>query len=199
MNDLERRLRVEKYKENKEIEQAVEVIKKSAVDFACAVVFVALHDKYGFGRYRFKKMFDFYEALPENLTPKDLDGWKSELMQYGFNARLNEHIASRLQKPFGKRHNKLILELASKCMDACIVIIFITLMRLYNWRGKRIKDLQRYVNTNALAIGKNEVTIWEFMKCLNLQCGLNFDELDEWEKVRGEVYILLNPVYGKGE
>ena len=57
------------------------------------------------------------------------------------------------------------------------------------WGAKRLQDLQRYIHDNIDAVLKSQVPIWEFMKCLHVECGIDYPALTAYEKQFGPVDI----------
>lgn len=55
--------------------------------------------------------------------------------------------------------------------------------------AKRLQDLQQYIHDNIDAVLKSQVPIWEFMKCLHVECGIDYPALTAYEKQFGPVDI----------
>ena len=84
------------------------------------------------------------------------------------------------------------LKLIAKTRDmiaGVAIVIFWTLYTKYSWRDKRIKDLQSYYKDKVYVLTHGEVPIWEFMKCLHVECGIDYPALTAYEKQFGPVDI----------
>lgn len=116
--------------------------------------------------------------------------WRDELCEHGFDRFLNERIAERMQKMITGRTRDLKLIAKTRDMIAGVaIVIFWTLYTKYKWRDKRIKDLQSYYKDKAYVLIHGEVPIWEFMKCLNVECNIDYPALEVYEKQNGPVDI----------
>lgn len=161
----------------------------SGIDWAACLVLQALHDKYGFGRKRFVTMNDMWAHLDEFQEGFICD-WRDELCEHGFDRFLNERIAERMQKMITGRTRDLKLMAKTRDMIAGVaIVIFWTLYTKYKWRDKRLKDLQDYYKDKVYVLTHKEVPIWEFMKCLNVECNIDYPALTAYETQFGPVDI----------
>lgn len=162
---------------------------ESGTDWATTLLFNCLHDKYGFGRRRFAAMLNLWNDL-DKYDNADILQWRDELEQYGFDRMENERMAARMQKMITGRTRDLKLMAKTRDMIAGVaIVIFWTLYTKYKWRDKRIKDLQSYYKDKVYVLTHGEVPIWEFMKCLNVECNIDYPALEMYEKQNGTVDI----------
>lgn len=162
---------------------------ESGTDWATTLLFSCLHDKYGFGRNRFAAMNDMWAHLDEFQEGFICD-WRDELCEHGFDRFLNERIAERMQKMITGRTRDLKLMAKTRDMIAGVaIVIFWTLYTKYKWRDKRLKDLQDYYKDKVYVLTHKEVPIWEFMKCLNVECNIDYPALTAYETQFGPVDI----------
>lgn len=162
---------------------------ESGTDWATTLLFSCLHDKYGFGRNRFAAMNDMWAHLDEFQEGFICD-WRDELCEHGFDRFLNERIAERMQKMITGRTRDLKLMAKTRDMIAGVaIVIFWTLYAKYKWRDKRLKDLQDYYKDKVYVLTHKEVPIWEFMKCLNVECNIDYPALTAYETQFGPVDI----------
>lgn len=167
----------------------IEAGAESGTDWATTLLFNCLHDKYGFGRRRFAAMLNLWNDL-DKYDNADILQWRDELEQYGFDRMENERMAARLQKMITGRTRDLKLIAKTRDMIAGVaIVIFWTLYTKYKWRDKRLKDLQNYYKDKVYVLTHNEVPIWEFMKCLNVECNIDYPALEAYEKQNGPVDI----------
>lgn len=167
----------------------IEAGAESGTDWATTLLFNCLHDKYGFGRRRFAAMLNLWNDL-DKYDNADILQWRDELEQYGFDRMENERMAARMQKMITGRTRDLKLIAKTRDMIAGVaIVIFWTLYTKYKWRDKRIKDLQNYYKDKVYVLTHNEVPIWEFMKCLNVECNIDYPALEVYEKQNGPVDI----------
>lgn len=167
----------------------IEAGAESGTDWATTLLFNCLHDKYGFGRRRFAAMLNLWNDL-DKYDNADILQWRDELEQYGFDRMENERMAARMQKMITGRTRDLKLMAKTRDMIAGVaIVIFWTLYTKYSWRDKRLKDLQNYYKDKVYVLTHNEVPIWEFMKCLNVECNIDYPALEVYEKQNGPVDI----------
>lgn len=167
----------------------IEAGAESGTDWATTLLFNCLHDKYGFGRRRFAAMLNLWNDL-DKYDNADILQWRDELEQYGFDRMENERMAARMQKMITGRTRDLKLMAKTRDMIAGVaIVIFWTLYTKYSWRDKRLKDLQNYYKDKVYVLTHNEVPIWEFMKCLNVECNIDYPALEAYEKQNGPVDI----------
>lgn len=167
----------------------IEAGAESGTDWATTLLFNCLHDKYGFGRRRFAAMLNLWNDL-DKYDNADILQWRDELEQYGFDRMENERMAARMQKMITGRTRDLKLMAKTRDMIAGVaIVIFWTLYTKYKWRDKRLKDLQNYYKDKVYVLTHNEVPIWEFMKCLNVECNIDYPALEAYEKQNGPVDI----------
>lgn len=167
----------------------IEAGAESGTDWATTLLFNCLHDKYGFGRRRFAAMLNLWNDL-DKYDNADILQWRDELEQYGFDRMENERMAARMQRMITGRTRDLKLMAKTRDMIAGVaIVIFWTLYTKYKWRDKRLKDLQNYYKDKVYVLTHNEVPIWEFMKCLNVECNIDYPALEAYEKQNGPVDI----------
>lgn len=132
-------------------------------------------------------------AISRALAKRDrqrMEVRRDELCEHGFDRFLNERIAEKMQKMITGRTRDLKLMAKTRDMIAGVaVVIFWTLYTKYKWRDKRLKDLQNYYKDKVYVLTHNEVPIWEFMKCLNVECNIDYPALKAYEKQNGPVDI----------
>jgi hypothetical protein len=162
---------------------------ESGTDWATTLLFNCLHDKYGFGRNRFAKMNDMWSHLDEFQEGFIYD-WRDELEKYGFNRFDNEKIAEKMQRIItGPTKDRVLMAHTRDMVAGVAIVIFWTMYSVYGWRKKRITDLFGYYKDKVYVLTHGEVPIWEFMKCLNVECGVEYPALDEYERINGPVDI----------
>lgn len=72
---------------------------------------------------------------------------------------------------------------------ASVIVTLHSLRHDFKWGAKRLQDLQQYIHDNIDAVLKSKVPIWEFMKCLHIECGIDYPALTVYEKQFGPVDI----------
>lgn len=198
MIDFARQLQLDLYKKVKAQDSAVLEMERRAINWAVIITFTGLHDHYGFGRGRFRKIMDIYDRMPD-IHETDIHKWEFELKPLGYDAakvtRMCEAMARKLCK---RKKGTNMKEQSKKCMAATLTLMFHTLQKEFGFSKIRITGLFEAVSINAYVLAKGEVSIWEFMKMLQLQCDITYEDLEEHERDFGEVEILLKPVYVSG-
>lgn len=154
------------------------------------LIYQALHDKYGFGRNRFAKLNAAWETLDSKEHGFSIR-WRDELCDdFGFDRFLNEHDAQRLERLItGKTKDWRLRKYVTDHVAASVIVTLHSLRRDFKWGAKRLQDLQRYIHDNIDAVLKSKVPIWEFMKCLHVECGIDYPALTAYETQFGPVDI----------
>ena len=187
MNDISRAM------EKKRAEKAkhrYEVGAESGADWGLTLIYQALHDKYGFGRTRFAKLNAAWEHLDSKEHGFSIR-WRDELCDhFGFDRFLNERDAQRLERLItGKTKDWRLRKYVTDHVAASVIVTLHSLRHDFKWGAKRLQNLQQYIHDNIDAVLKSQVPIWEFMKCLHVECGIDYPALTAYEKQFGPVDI----------
>lgn len=187
MNDISRVM------EKKRVEKAKHryaVGAESGADWGLTLIYQALHDKYGFGRNRFAKLNAAWEHLDSKEHGFSIR-WRDELCDdFGFDRFLNEHDAQRLERLItGKTKDWRLRKYVMDHVAASVIVTLHSLRHDFKWGAKRLQDLQQYIHDNIDAVLKSKVPIWEFMKCLHVECGIDYPALTAYETQFGPVDI----------
>lgn len=167
----------------------IEAGAESGTDWATTLLFNCLHDKYGFGRRRFAAMLKLWSDL-DKYDNADILAWRDELEQYGFDRMENERMAARMQKMItGNSKDRALIAHTRDMLAGCAIVVFHTMLTTFGWKKKRISDLFQYYKDKVFVLTHNEVPIWEFMKCLNLECGIDYPALTIYESLHGPIDI----------
>ncbi|SFH82706.1 hypothetical protein SAMN02910401_00475 [Megasphaera elsdenii] len=187
MNDISRAM------EKKRAEKAKHryaVGAESGADWGLTLIYQALHDKYGFGRNRFAKLNEAWEHLDSKEHGFSIR-WRDELCDhFGFDRFLNERDAQRLERLItGRTKDWRLRKYVTDHVAASVIVTLHSLRHDFKWGAKRLQDLQQYIHDNIDAVLKSQVPIWEFMKCLHVECGIDYPALTAYEKQFGPVDI----------
>lgn len=167
----------------------IEAGAESGTDWATTLLFNCLHDKYGFGRRRFAAMLKLWSDL-DKYDNADILAWRDELERYGFDRMENERMAARMQKMItGNSKDRALIAHTRDMLAGCAIVVFHTMLTTFGWKKKRISDLFQYYKDKVFVLTHNEVPIWEFMKCLNVECNIDYPALEAYEKQNGPVDI----------
>lgn len=161
----------------------------SGADWGLTLIYNALHDKYGFGRERLEKLVSKWNDVDQQ--PKGfIQRWRDELAAYGFDARMNERDAQELERMItGRTRDRRMRMYTTDHVAASIIVTMYTLRKEFGFGKKRITDLQRYTHDKFGAVLKSGVPIWEFMKCLSVECAVDYPALRLYEEKFGPVDI----------
>jgi hypothetical protein len=187
MNDISR---VMEKKRTEKARRRYEAGAESGADWGLTLIYQALHDKYGFGRNRFAKLNAAWEHLDSKEHGFSIR-WRDELCDdFGFDRLLNERDAQRLERLItGKTKDWRLRKYVTDHTAASVIVTLHSLRHDFKWGAKRLQDLQQYIHDNIDAVLKSKVPIWEFMKCLHVECGIDYPALTAYEKQFGPVDI----------
>lgn len=98
-----------------------------------------------------------------------------------------ENVAQELGVGINKQFQ--VYDQEGNHVAASVIVTLHSLRHDFKWGAKRLQDLQQYIHDNIDAVLKSQVPIWEFMKCLHLECGIDYPALTAYEKQFGPVDI----------
>ena len=160
----------------------------SAIEWVMSITFLKLHDRYGFGRHRFQKMLSIWNEVQETTDENLVRGWRREVVDHGFDDRINIEFGKRIQKLItGNKKDKYLIAHTRDLAAGTVIIIMHALINDHGWRKKRIRDLQEYLKDDSYALKNGEITIWEIMKVLQRECDVKSELLEYYERDYGEV------------
>ena len=89
----------------------------------------------------------------------------------------------------GKTKDWCLRKYVTDHVAASVIVTLHSLRHDFKWGAKRLQDLQQYIHDNIDAVLKSKVPIWEFMKCLHVECGIDYPALTAYETQFGPVDI----------
>ena len=78
---------------------------------------------------------------------------------------------------------------AEDAAAVCYTLVFLALRDLYRFGKDRVRRIQDKVLEYAWLIRRRELHVLEFMKCLQVECRLQYESLDTYEAQHGELQI----------
>ena len=162
----------------------------AAVASTQVLIYQALHDRYGFGRGRFAKIDAAVDEYSRHINHDGdrYSAYRNAMDDAGVDHRLKQDYIHWLKKSLGisgKDENKG----AEAGMDYTYTLMLYALYDKFGFRRERLRWLQKKLKFYARLILDGEVMIPEFMKCMTLECGQKFENLESWEKKYGELKI----------
>lgn len=158
------------------------------IDWAVALTFQALHDLFGWGEGRFSKINSFWENLPDD-EPGYIWRQLEELEKEKFDKTALWAFSDTIERIITNHTKDAVLRAKTRDMIGGIVI-FSTFFAFqeYGFRAKRIQRLQDKLKDYAWLLKKKDVTIWEFMQCLEDECNVQFPALERHRELYGPVF-----------
>lgn len=136
------------------------------------LVFMALHDMYGFSKKRMERL-------------------KNQCNKYNYESLANDPKFTG--KAFAALRSRFIgrdqREAATATIEACYVYLFLGLNELFKFGKQRLLKVQEKIKFYAGCIREGEPGIEEFMKCMAVECGQVYPGLIACEEKYGEVKI----------
>ena len=162
----------------------------AAIASTQVLIYQALHDRYGFGRGRFAKIDTAVDEYSKHINH---DGdrystYRDKMDAAGLDLRLKQDFIRWLKKSLGIS-GKAEHAGAEAGMEYTYTLMLYALYDVFGFRRERLRWLQRKLKFYARLILDGEVMIPEFMKCMTLECGQKFENLESWEKKYGELRI----------
>lgn len=171
--------------------KARDIIDES-IDWAGALVFQALHDmkfKFRFGEKRLEKIGDDLEDVDKENSGF-LIRWKAEIEKNGYDHIFTRKLAETLEKKL--THNTKNIELKRNVQDmiiGSIIVIIYKAAKRYKFEKCNIVEIMEKIKLYEYLIRKDELKIYDFMKCLQRECNVKFPVLLEYETKNGTVDI----------
>ena len=159
------------------------------------LVFMALHDMYGFSKKRMERLKNQcnkynYESLANDpkFTGKAFAALRSRFEAMGISERLERDFINWTVSGLGLigRDQR---EAATATIEACYVYLFLGLNELFKFGKQRLLKVQEKIKFYAGCIREGEPGIEEFMKCMAVECGQVYPGLIACEENYGEVKI----------
>lgn len=174
-----------------------EALKTCATDYAGTLMFMSLHDKYEFGNGRLSKIAEMFEVLGEQERGF-IHEWKSHLIDRGLKYATLEKMSIDLARYIcmEKRDRPYIGEIAN-IVAASFIVIMYCVSKKFGFSSKRLNDLVNYVKDEIYVVRKFEVSMMEFMECLNVECDVYNEILEEYKKTTGLKKLPIYGEYGK--
>lgn len=159
------------------------------------LVFMALHDMYGFSKKRMERLKDQCNKYNnENLasdpkfTGASFAAMRSQFEALGISERLERDFINWTVSGLGLigRDQR---EAATATIEACYVYLFLALNELFKFGKQRLLKVQEKIKFYAGCIRDGEPGIEEYMKCMEVECGQVYPGLKACEAAHGEVKI----------
>ena len=171
------------------MEQAELAAIQGVIDACAALMFVALHDKFGFGKKRCKQMVIDFDDL-ENRPSGFIREWQQAISKKGFNNEENSRLAEMMRKwvlgckPY--RNDRRIIRNTQDYAAGVFIVMYRYVSEKFGFGESRLRKLQKHVHDNVYALCKEPgCDIWGFMTIANRYCDIEFEELIQWEKAHG--------------
>ena len=114
--------------------------------------------------------------------------YRDKMDAAGLDLRLKQDFIRWLKKSLGIS-GKAEHTGAEAGMEYTYTLMLYALYDVFGFRRERLHWLQCKLKFYARLILDGEVMIPEFMKCMALECGQKFENLESWEKKYGELRI----------
>lgn len=154
------------------------------------LIYQALHDTWSFNKKRLDAItvrVNTY-SWKINQDNSQLQKLRDNLDQLGIRFQLSQDFIKNLKKALkfsGRAENEGSVAGA----EVVYILIFNALHDLYGFGERRLRQLQLRIKTYTWALLDEEVEVWDYMKCLYLECSQHYESLDQYEKEYGPVDI----------
>lgn len=152
-----------------------------------ALCLQALHDLFGRGKKMFSEIQQKYETIFDNESHETFQEMVETIDKNGFDKLKNQRYAQMIEPALTNRTKDIVVKAhTTDFIAGMTALIAYILYRDYGYRKIRLKRFQAKLLDYAYLIKRGEVTIYEFMKCLQRECNVDFDVLIEYEKKTGK-------------
>lgn len=156
------------------------------------LIYMALHDDDAlqFGGKRLNRITTWVvkKSSQINHSPERLHACREQIAGYGLDYQLQRDFIHVLLKGL-KFTGREEYTGAWEGSDAAYTIIFLALHELYGFGPQRLQRIQQRIKSYAWFIREGTTNVLQYMKCLKMECGQQYEALDLYEKRYGEVQI----------
>lgn len=156
------------------------------------LIYMALHDDDAlqFGCKRLDRITDWVvqRSVFINHDPGKLRACQEQILQHGLDYQLQRDFIQVLLKGL-KYTGKEEHIGAAEGAEAAYILIFLALHELYGLGPQRIRRIQRRIKSYAWFIRNGTTQIFQYMKCLKLECQQQYEALELYEKQNGAVQL----------
>lgn len=181
------------FNRQKEKERAL-IAGDASAEAVAALIFMALHDEFRFGKVRVEQIFRLWNDLPYSTS------YESQVSRNGYNrGRMDRNFVKKIMDIIGadKIYNRRLRNTLYEVMTETVVDMLYILGNNYGFKADEVHRLEKrlYDYTDIMLDTKAYgVTIWQFMACIRYELNVRCDMLKEYEKQYGR--INLGPKWG---
>ena len=180
-----------------EHEQRLWIYEDAGAQFSETLLFMALHDEFGFGQKRMERIVKYWNELPE--TEMNLREWIQCIAKYGYdNKEMDRRYAVKvlpLASSGLMRRNKIngreYKDRIHNVILGAVVITYHILIQHFRFDADQLQRLSRRLYGYAYALRDEalKITIYDFMTIMKKECGIGYDILTEYEKQNGKIKV----------
>ena len=173
----------------------------ASAEAVAALIFMALHDEFQFGKVRVEQIFHLWNDLPYSAS------YESQVSRNGYNrGRMERNFVKKIMVVIGadKIDNKRLRNTLYQVLTETVINMLYVLGTNYGFKAAEVHRLEKRLYDYAeimLDPKKYGVTIWQFMACIRYELNVRCDMLKEYEKKYGRVDLGpkwgLNKITGK--
>jgi len=169
----------------------------ASAEAVAALLFMALHDEFRFGKVRIEQIFQLWNDLPYSAS------YESQVSRNGYNrGRMERNFVKKIMVVIGadKIDNKRLRNTLYQVLTETVINMLYVLGANYGFKAEEVHRLEKRLYDYAeimLDPKKYGVTIWQFMACIRYELNVHSDMLKEYEKKYGRVN--MGPKWGLNE
>ena len=156
------------------------------------LIYMALHDddalRFGSKRLNRLTTWAVKKSSQINHSPARLQVCRGQIARHGLDYQMQRDFIHVLLKGL-KFTGKLEYTGAWEGAEATYTIIFLALHELYGLGPQRLQRIQQRIKSYAWFIREGTTNVLQYMKCLKMECGQQYEALDLYEKQCGEVQL----------
>jgi hypothetical protein len=169
--------------------ERIEMAENAGIGMTSGLIYMAAHDMFGFSKKRFLKMeadADRYSKIA--AAGKKLEEFSDELQEAGMKYQSWVDFNRRMAKAIDA-HGKIEIGPSKTATSYTYIFLLFSLHDTFGFGKKRLRAIQDKVMSYIWLIINNEVMALEFLKCLKVECKMNYPVVDRYEKMCGEIKI----------
>lgn len=182
---------------SKNYSEKVYIYEEAAAQFSETLLFMALHDKFGFGMKRMEKIVKYWDDLPGDED--HIRSWLQIITEHGYNNEKMDRYYARKILPLASagllKRDKILARMYKEKIHniilGAVVITYYILLTYFRFDADKLQAVTKRLYGYAFALRSEAlgITIYDYMAVMKKECDISYDILEVYEKQNGKIRI----------
>lgn len=182
---------------SKNYSEKVYIYEEAAAQFSETLLFMALHDEFGFGMKRMEKIVKYWDDLPGDED--HIRSWLQIITEHGYNNEKMDRYYARKILPLASagllKRDKILARMYKEKIHniilGAVVITYYILLTYFRFDADKLQAVTKRLYGYAFALRSEAlgITIYDYMAVMKKECGISYDILEVYEKQRGKIKV----------